>query len=59
MPTYLLHDLHETDPPDFGDFSFDLSLFAGVLLTFFAGCGVGTWAVPLLPPAQTNAYKKF
>jgi hypothetical protein len=52
VPTYLLHDLQGTDPPDFGDFSVDLSLFAGVLP--FAGCGVATWVAPFLPPANRN-----
>jgi len=40
VPTYLVHDLQGTEPPDFGDLSFDLSLLAGVLP--FAGCGVAT-----------------
>jgi len=52
VPTYLLHDLQGTDPPDLGDFSFHLSLFAGVLPACLAGYGVATWVVPFLPPAR-------
>jgi hypothetical protein len=55
LQTYLLHELHEINPPDFRDFA--LSLFAGVLLACFAGCGVATWV--FLPPTQQNVQYKF